>query len=610
LFHPHHLAYGPTGWLAYRIALELGYTGRADLPVQIVNAVAGALGVFFLWRFGTRWTGRSLMALGVALLVGLCYAYWVYAIEVEVYTLAAAFLSLSLWLLLVLDERAQPGWAVALGLAHTGAIMFHQTNLFFGLAVGLFLLIRLHLRRWSILLAYGLSVAIPVTLAYGYVAYASEFPDWQAFYAWFTDYAQSGQWGGFLSLAHFPALRSGLQTAVSPDARLATLVYLIVAVGLIGGLYQARHNEARRAWTLLGGVWLLTYLLFFWWWEPWNIEFWIAVLPLWALWLLSACPPASTESQIASNEAGMDIRSMALAVYTAVPFLLAIQLFRAHFEPIRQMGDASTDYYRQVTEALQSVVQPEELVVTRGNVLDLYVPYYADHPYLLSLRHLEHQKEGDRSQIIDELVGQLDWAVVTGRPFLIDQFVLDEARDPIRNPFGLLDQEIELIKGRYALEPVAWRGEQALFYGTPRFDNRGRTHWNFSNSLQGWSTWGVDSPRFDRTGWCFTGGIDPQLKGPLINLDAQQWTILSIEMTIDVPESTAQIFWRSPEGDYSLDNSLELPLYDGRHVYEVDLAGQPAWQDTIARIRVDPIPGSEADRAAVNACIHEIQFLN
>ena len=121
LFHPHHLLYGPAGKLAYQSAVALGYDGRADKPIQALNALAGAVGVFFLWRFGVCWTGRRWATLGSALVVGLSYAYWVYSAEVEVYTFAAAFLSLSLWLLARFDRAPTAANAIALGFAHCPA---------------------------------------------------------------------------------------------------------------------------------------------------------------------------------------------------------------------------------------------------------------------------------------------------------------------------------------------------------------------------------------------------------------------------------------------------------------------------------------------------------
>jgi hypothetical protein len=607
LFHPHHLLYGPVGWLAYKGALALGYAGHADVPVQVVNAVAGAAGVFFLWRFGARWTGRPTAALGASLATGLSYAYWVYASEVEVYTLATAFLSLALWKLIKLDERPRATTAMSLGLAHAGAILFHQTNVLFGLAMASFLLSRPRLRRWTIILPYGAAVVLPIAAAYGYVAYASNFPDWTAFYSWLTDYARTGQWGRFLSIEHFPALRSGLLTSVSTRSWLATSFFLLTIGGIVAGSYQAWRNPVRRPWHVFASVWSISYLFFFWWWEPWNIEFWIALLPLWNLWIISAWPPIINGAAGRSRSVP-DQRSATMAIYALLPFVAAVLMFWAHFESIEEMGDASADYYRQVTDALAQVAQPEELVVSRGNVLDLYIPFYAGHPLILSMRLLEQQYGGDRDQLMDELVGRLDWATVTGQPFLIDQFILDEAREPVRNPFGLLTEEIGRIRDRYVLEPLAFRGEQPLFYGTPRFNDVSRTAWRFVESLQGWSSWGIDGPRFEKDGWCFTGGIDPQLKGPPIRIDAGTWTQLALDLTIDAASSRAQVFWRSSDGDYSLENPLDVELHRGREVYRVKLSEAPGWRNSIVQIRVDPVPGKDASSTPVNACVHGIWF--
>src|SRR6185436_6206650 len=50
VFHPHHLAYGPLGVLALHAGRALGYGGGAALPMQMVNALAGALGVALFYK--------------------------------------------------------------------------------------------------------------------------------------------------------------------------------------------------------------------------------------------------------------------------------------------------------------------------------------------------------------------------------------------------------------------------------------------------------------------------------------------------------------------------------------------------------------------------------
>src|SRR5215212_11853090 len=70
VFHPHHLAYGPLGVLALHAGRALGYTGGAALPMQMVNALAGALGVALFYVIVRRVTRRNDLALISALLLG------------------------------------------------------------------------------------------------------------------------------------------------------------------------------------------------------------------------------------------------------------------------------------------------------------------------------------------------------------------------------------------------------------------------------------------------------------------------------------------------------------------------------------------------------------
>src|SRR5262245_14831215 len=68
LFHPHHLAYGPLGALALALGRAFGYAGGAALPLQLLNAVAGAAGVALLFVIVRRVTRRPDLGLAAALL--------------------------------------------------------------------------------------------------------------------------------------------------------------------------------------------------------------------------------------------------------------------------------------------------------------------------------------------------------------------------------------------------------------------------------------------------------------------------------------------------------------------------------------------------------------
>ncbi|MBZ0308218.1 MAG: glycosyltransferase family 39 protein, partial [Anaerolineae bacterium] len=291
LYHPHHLLYGPLGRLSFELAKNLGYEGRADQPIQFINALAGAFGVVMLWQVGRQFTGKNWQPLGAAVLVGMCYAYWLYAMEVEVYTLAALFIVLALWNLTRLDQQPSPPKVIFLALAAAGAVMFHQTNILFALPLGLFLLLDSRLRKYLPVL--GIVFTAAVALPYLAVGWNSGFRDVNAFYDWLTGYAQTGQWGGNLNPDSVDALRAGLQNTVSPhNGTLAALFYLLAVVGLLLGF-----RSTKKTWLAFSAGWLILYGGFFWWWEPWNIEFWIVLLPLWALWMYFPSPLVGVEGR-------------------------------------------------------------------------------------------------------------------------------------------------------------------------------------------------------------------------------------------------------------------------------------------------------------------------
>ena len=132
-FHPHHLLYAPLGSAVNQLAQAFGYTGMALLPLQWLNALAGALGVTIWAWVVERLTQRRSLALLGAVLLGATFAWWRYAVEVEVYTLAALFLMLGLgFLLQILTTPLRLRLWFGLAVAHAGAMLFHQTNVLWG----------------------------------------------------------------------------------------------------------------------------------------------------------------------------------------------------------------------------------------------------------------------------------------------------------------------------------------------------------------------------------------------------------------------------------------------------------------------------------------------
>jgi hypothetical protein len=583
LYHPHHLLYGPVGRLAYELAQALGYDGRADAPIQALNALAGGLGVWVLWRIGRAWTGAALYSAGVASLIGVSYAYWLYASEVEVYTFAALFILLTLWAMgrTATDSMdGVPTNGILLGLTTAGAVMFHQTNAMLVLPMSLFIVWRAEgdlKARAKALAIYGVTVGLAVGLPYVLVGLASGFRTPQAYYNWLTDYAQTGVWGGNWNGAGVRALREGLADSISPAPLVALLFY---AGSLVG--FGLGWRSLDSAWRFFLAVWLLIYGGFFWWWEPWNIEFWIALLPLWAVGWLAGYPKAPNRW---SRFAPM------------LPLCLAIVIFWGQYDDLRQLSDPANDDYQQMTRALQPYLLPTDVAITRGNILDLYLPFYAQHPpsHVLSLR----------GQPWEAIQAQLDHAYRRGQVIYLDSILLEQPADPQRNPFGLAPDQITQLRAYPLFESVRYQG-QTVFYSIGQRSDPNAMAWRFDSHLHGWLEFGAVALRFEDGAWCFTGGGDPWIESPPLLLPAAYYPALEIEMSLDSAAEGGQVFWRREGEDLSEARSIQFPLQVGRHTYRLDLAGREGWADEIVFLRFDPIPGG----TDATACIESLRFLS
>jgi hypothetical protein len=325
---------------------------------------------------------------------------------------------------------------------------------------------------------------------------------------------------------------------------------------------------------------MIPYGVFFWWWEPWNIEFWIVLLPLWALWMFSGLRAAP--------------------VIPVLAIVLAVLLFDAHYDPLREAANPQNDYYQQITLALQPHLMESDLVVTRGNILDLYLPFYADFPAsnVISLRELSFAD----AESIETLMSRIDFAHRRGQIVYIDQLVLDETFDGQRNPFGLAEADINRVKNAFPISENVMYNGQNVFYSIG-IRSVGPT-WIFDDHLAGWLEKGAGNPRFEDGGWCITGGGDPWLESPPLAIDAKSHTRLTVEMSIDRPAEYEQIFWRRADEGLDEARSLRFPLQIGRQTYTLDLSGREGWADSIVFLRLDPIP----ENLDVNACIYRISL--
>lgn len=592
VFHPHHLAYGPLGALALAFGRALGYAGGAALPMQVVNATAGALGVTLFFSIARRATGRADVALVVALLLCSAYAYWYYAVEIEVYTLATLFLLICLDLLLRLLQHPSRRGMALLGLAQGGAILFHQTNLLFSAPLFVALLVsaydvrRRHkswvyrhaatsVRLWAIArftLAYALVLGATVGLPYLFVGVVvSGFRSWDAFDAWLTEYTRTGWWGGPITAQKWHGLGIGLADTLAQPG--GAVLWLLLA----GLVVVHLRRLGSRPHALVAGLlaWLLVYGAFFLWWEPDNIEFWIASLPP-ALLLLALALRGE--------------RHWGPGVWIALA--VAIAALGINADAITRRGDPTTDLQRVIAQKLAEQSQPADLLLVPDGLIELYLPYYEHHDTFLSLNQALFDADDDWQQACMTVRTRIDAALHAGATTLLSDEVLHPPMLLLQR-HQLKQSEIDACFAPYrdTLQPLVLGSNIPRYWRLPTSRELAEgPGWRFDRFSQGWSAQNIEASRFN-DGWQFVPGVDPALISPLVQIDASRYRAIEVRMANQTMSNDAQLFFAGPDGTLSEAHSVRWTVRSSAEaaIYRVELAGRPGWQGTITQLRLDPV---------------------
>lgn len=596
LFHPHHLAYGPLGALVHGAATAFGWTQGAERPLQVMNALAGALGCALFVRLVAYTLPQRPQAAGLAgLLLGASYAYWYYAIEVEVYTIAAIFLILALGLMLQLAQRPRIGWALALGLTQGLAVLFHQSNVLLSLPALVALLLGLQAAdqplvsrfAWRLLLAYALPLALIVAGAYlGIGVGLSGLHDWDAFYGWVAGYATTGFWGGPLGFERLPLLGQGLaETFAQPGGALVGLLLLASLLLRWRGL-----QHAPRGLLPLTLSWLAIYGAFFIWWEPDNIEFWIASLPPFYLLLLTAlfAPlPPQTEPKA--------LRWLPLLV-----LLCALWMLGANLATIRARGDAERDLQRVVAAALAEASEPGDLLVLPDDLLELYLPFYEQREQVISLNQAVALVGSDWPLACAAIQARIELALSSGYAVFV---AADALRPPPAapgappTPAERLDLRPEAVEDcyapyRHALQPFDLGLEQQVYYQLPAVQSLATgPGWDFRQLRWGWHLVNSQDQGLVEAGWRIMPEVDPYWLSPPMQLPTNELVALELRLATTTAARDAQLFFLDQAGQVEEARSLRWTLAPGPEVqtYCLELQGAPGWEGVVTGLRLDPV---------------------
>lgn len=594
LLHPHHLAYGPLGVLALWAGQVLGHSGAA-LPMQLVNAVAGAAGVALFFAIVRRALRRVDLALVAALLLGGTYAFWYYAVEVEVYTVATLFLLIALGLLLECLRHPTARAAALVGLAQGGAVLFHQTNVLFCVPVLVCWILNVGFWNWrsktqnpklGVAVAYIVALALTVGVPYVLAAFVvSGFRTWDELGSWLFEYARTGWWGGPITPQKWESLGEGLaDTIAQPGGALLGLLLvglLVLHLRTVIGDWRLEIGDRERRWnlpasiSLLAVVWLLAYGAFFLWWEPDNVEFWIASLPP-ALLLLAQSLR----------------RERPWGPSTAIALAVGVTALGVNYDSIARRGDPATDLQRAIAGALAAQSTPADLLLVPDGLQELYLPHYEGREQILSLNQALFDSGGDWARACGAIEERIETALHAGAT----AFIADEVLRPpqlLLDRHRLLQSQVDACFARYrsALLPAPMPGQAPAYWRLPRAqDLAGGAGWSFAAGPEGWRAAGVGGERF-ADGWRFVPQVDAALMSPLLQVDASEVTAIEIRLANGTRSRDAQLFYAGPDGRIDEERSVrwELEATPEPATYRVELRGAPGWDGVIARLRLDPV---------------------
>jgi hypothetical protein len=307
-----HLLIHPLGWIFYQLWRLFGWSGGAMLPLQILNALGGALCVGFVYAISHHFSNSSKVSTIVAFGFAFSGATWLLSTEAEFVTVPLAFKLFVLWLLLAAVPRRmqRPAYAVLLGMGIAVAMLFYLNSAFLVPVVIVGLLLRKEL-PWRVrkrqvilvLIAVLLLMVVALSLIGTFLWREGDKPDlWLSIggneygsWGWF-DFAH-GSYAFLRSIALYSNLGMNDRTNVYlAEATIAKRVlfygYYLIILAAAGFPLILAVTKYRQWWSAqksrVGAltIWTVLYAAFAVYWVPGDLTFWLPVLVAW--WLLVA----------------------------------------------------------------------------------------------------------------------------------------------------------------------------------------------------------------------------------------------------------------------------------------------------------------------------------
>jgi hypothetical protein len=386
LLDPSHPLLHPAGLLWYRVWQLMGWSGRALLPLQVLNALAGGFCAGLL----TAIAGGLSKSRGLAVAAGLGFAVsgglWMLGVEAEFVTAPLALMLAVLWgVLCVTSGTAARGrYPILLGAATAVAVAGYASNLLLAPVVSVGLLTdhrldpALRRRHCMVYVTTMLLLLVPAYLAF-LAAWSGS--AWQHVPAYFFGRSYGhfapfdiphGIYAFLRSLALYPNLslegttRQFLAQTSAPGRLLFAGYYglvLLAVLAPIGLAWRHRHElwPAERQPLLVLATWTMLFSAFGFYWVPGDQSFWLPVLAAW--WLTVALALGSVQDR-------------GLRTATVVAVVAALAIGNGLFEVVPR-HDIGRNVAFQVTQQALANTTPEDVLLVRGDdIAGLYLTYW------------------------------------------------------------------------------------------------------------------------------------------------------------------------------------------------------------------------------------------
>jgi hypothetical protein len=354
--------------------------------------------------------------------------------------------------------------------------------------------------------------------------------------------------------------------------------FLLIALGV--SLLAIRSRQL-SIWSIWLSVWLLVYGVFFFWWEPDNIEFWIGVTPVAVLLLIT--PLANTRPW---------------RVHSLIALTLSIMVASSNYGAITLRGDARTDLQRTIASAVATASQPADLLLIPDGLQELYLPYYHNHAYFLSVNALmtTHQTWAESCTALNAQIDQTQKAgaaVIVAADFLTPSLVMQKrfgiAQDAVIiciAPILPTLTSLPLPANIPSHLRLATAGEQ-LMRGAWRTLNRAPLGWTLTNATP-----------LTSADWTIQVDNDPALVSPILDIPMPRQLIITME-SVATADQQAQLFVTNQPNQFNEARSIHWQLQPGVQRYTLNLRDIATLPTQLIQLRIDPVANGNGGRVTI-----------